>query len=180
MALRGSASQVGVVPLPDTHDTSIGHEGTSAESRLPRVRALMQLLTCACGKLFAETRGATVAQRGAPEVEPARLSHRRRTLWVWFQRCSNMRSGHGLPNYTYCWDPSWLVTITTSDIHSASGAFLVTDSDGFHSPSVGRCCLWAVPDSVRRRNTGRHAIGTTFAHYGVAYQTDRRLQVDRP
>ena len=52
-----------------------------------------------------------------------------------------------------------------SDIRSASGAFLVT---GGYSPFVGRCCFWAVPDSVRRRNTGRHSSGTTFAHYRVA------------
>ena len=63
-----------------------------------------------------------------------------------------------------------LVTIDTSDIHSASGALWVTD--GFHSSLVGRC--------VRRRNTGRLASGTTLAHYRIAWQTNRRLQTDRP
>ena len=71
-----------------------------------------------------------------------------------------------------------LVTIATSDILSVLGALLVTD--GFHSSTVGRCCLWAVPDSVRRRNTGRLASGTTFAHDRIAWQTDRQLQADRP
>ena len=196
MALRASASQVGVVPLIDTQDASSGNEGQVLSPGFPWVRALMQSLTCACGKLFADSRGAAVAQRGAPKVEPARHTHRRRTLWIWFLRWSNMRSGHGLPDpsgphrESGRQEASWasglspdlpsLVTITTSDICSASGAFLVTDTDGFRSPSVGRCCLWAVFDSVRRRHTGRHASGTTFGHYRVAYQTDRRLQVDRP
>ena len=112
--------------------------------------------------------------------------HRRRTQRVWFrggQRCEAVmgfrtastigisgphRKGGGWASWASGLSPDIpsLVTITTSDIRSASGAFLVTG--GFHSHFVGRCCLCAVPDSVRRRNTGRHSSGTTFAHYRVA------------
>ena len=83
------------------------------------------------------------------------------------------------PNRKSCAKASWasglspeepsLVTMTTSDTRSASGAFLVTD--GFHSFSVGRCTSWAVPDFIRHGNIGRHASAETFVHNRTVQQT---------